>query len=356
MSDQSTYFTEEGNRVWNPETENYYTVDEYNKAFGEADQFSKDEVGGTPAGKLQQPKYTFASYGANPTANPNYNKPYVYNDKGVLVPNTQATGNQTNFLPDAPAPAAPASTTAGEGAVPGASELNQKADAALWKKPGETQDYWGGLSADWNKKGQGLVDQTYDWVQGQQQRGLDNVAAASGRAGSGAAITAGTNLSAQIAAQKAGAMRDWTALGGQLAAQADSSGLAHLSGAQVAANSAQNLQIQRITGGITTGAEIASGMGGAASGTLNSIYASQVTSDLAMLEMSGKLSTMTATQRYQKAAEIMATIPAAQQAVLSNYIYTRLGVTPPASDSVSGNTTGAPDYNAGQTYDTGYGY
>lgn len=255
----------------------------------------------------------------------------------------------------------PTTTTAGTGTTtgqtdsgiltkPGAGEQYFDSTKDFYSKPSYGEQQWGQMANQptrseqvWNAYSGKFTDPNYlDDYYGRQakaaQTTLDRKSASSGWGDSGAAARATGNIGIQFADAARKGTQDWASTGATIAGQADSASNAKLAAAlgvdtgtltrigagQTAANSAENLQINRETGGLNSAVALGGAEASLMYSGLSQAQQTQLQSKLAELALQVQKGSISAQQGYQDAQAYLSAIGSVGNAATNYYIQNKL--------------------------------
>ena len=239
----------------------------------------------------------------------------------------------------------------GELLNPGAGENFFDSTKDFYTKPSEASQYWGqtknqptNAQQQWNAYS-GIfgnpeaLNDVYQRGLKQAQVTLDRKSASAGWGDSGAAARATGNLGVAFTDAATKAKENWALTGSQLASSADTSNnqkfgqalnvdqgnLAQLTAGQSAANSAENLQQNRLTGGLNSAMQLGQLESGLIYSGLTSAQQQDLQLQVAGLQLKVQQGQLSADQAYAEAQNYMQTLGVAGNAAINYYVNQKLG-------------------------------
>ena len=141
--------------------------------------------------------------------------------------------------------------------VPGAGENYFDQHQADYTDPKGAEQYWNGMAGNFQGTAKAAVHDAFAAPEAEQSRLLNAQAFAQGGSNSGANLRAHEKLATDNAAAEAAALKDWTSLGGTLAASSGTEKGAGLAMGTSASQGAENLDITRERGSVTDATTLA---------------------------------------------------------------------------------------------------
>jgi hypothetical protein len=239
----------------------------------------------------------------------------------------------------------------GELLNPGAGENYFDSTKDFYTKPSEASQYWGqtknqptNAQQQWNAYS-GIfgnpeaLDDVYQRGLKQAQVTLDRKSASAGWGDSGAAARATGNLGVAFTDAATKARENWALTGGQLASAADTANnqkfgqalnvdqgdLARMTAGQSAANSAENLQQNRLTGGLNSALQLGQLESGLIYSGLTSAQQQDLQLQLAGLQLKQQQGQLSAEQAYAEAQNYLQALGVAGNAAVNYYVTQKLG-------------------------------
>jgi hypothetical protein len=239
----------------------------------------------------------------------------------------------------------------GELLNPGAGENYFDSTKDFYTKPSEASQYWGqtknqptNAQQQWNAYS-GIfgnpeaLDDVYQRGLQQAQVTLDRKSASAGWGDSGAAARATGNLGVAFTDAATKARENWALTGGQLASAADTANnqkfgqalnvdqgdLARMTAGQSAANSAENLQQNRLTGGLNSALQLGQLESGLIYSGLTSAQQQELQLQLAGIQLKQQQGQLSEEQAYAEAQNYLQALGVAGNAAVNYYVNQKLG-------------------------------